>query len=381
LDALKVAKERQFKKLERDIYQELESLYKIWKDFKKAYDYLDKYTFIKDSLDNIDSERRFKVLQGDFDVEKKNRENEKLRKENFYRQRNTLIQAIIFIFIILFLLMITFINNYRSVKILKKKNIVIEHQGNAFEILNKQLSKQNQQLKLLDKEKDDAIKIVSHDLKAPFDKILGLLEVLRLEYKSLPEGMNDYFMKIKQVSEDATETIKRLLDIKAIQNNKILLNYERINCKDVLEAIVQSFYVLADKKNIQIHLVTSGDNFELYTDKYYFIRIFDNLLSNAIKFSNNDKKIQINIMKDRQQLVFKIQDEGQGIEEEDQKKLFQSFQRLSTRPTGGESSTGLGLSIVKQIVDKLGAKIWFESKIKVGTTFYVSFLINEKHLS
>ena len=107
------------------------------------------------------------------------------------------------------------------------------------------------------------------------------------------------------------------------------------------------------------------------SDRSYLIRVFENLLSNALKFSENGKHIFVSLHQIKDVIELKVRDEGPGISDEDQAKLYHKFQRLSARPTSGESSTGLGLWIVKTVVDKLGGQIECESKVGVGTTFTI----------
>jgi signal transduction histidine kinase len=101
--------------------------------------------------------------------------------------------------------------------------------------------------------------------------------------------------------------------------------------------------------------------------------VVENLIGNAIKYSPHEKTIWVSVSRyDKDKVRFSVKDEGQGLTEEDMKKLFGKFQRLSARPTGGESSTGLGLSIVKKLVEMHGGKIWAESEGRnKGATFTV----------
>ena len=97
----------------------------------------------------------------------------------------------------------------------------------------------------------------------------------------------------------------------------------------------------------------------------------DNLISNAIKFTPSGRRIYLDLANGGDGAVFSIRDEGPGISKEDQKKMFRKFQRLSAKPTGGESSTGLGLSIVKSLVERLDGQIDVESQLGKGTTFRI----------
>jgi signal transduction histidine kinase len=99
--------------------------------------------------------------------------------------------------------------------------------------------------------------------------------------------------------------------------------------------------------------------------------IFDNLISNAVKFSPRQSSIAITVSCQGEKALVTVKDQGPGLTPEDKKKLFGKFQRLSARPTGGESSTGLGLSIAEQLVRKAGGRIWAASETGQGSTFYV----------
>jgi len=100
-------------------------------------------------------------------------------------------------------------------------------------------------------------------------------------------------------------------------------------------------------------------------------RILDNLLTNAMKFSENGKTIHLNIWEENKKIYFSIKDEGPGISEEDQKKMFKKFQKLGAQPTAGESSTGLGLSIIKALVGKLSGQIEVKSQLGKGSEFII----------
>jgi signal transduction histidine kinase len=108
-------------------------------------------------------------------------------------------------------------------------------------------------------------------------------------------------------------------------------------------------------------------------DRSLIVQIIDNLLSNAIKFSNHNTKVHVTLKDENQTIRFEIDDEGPGITEEDKPQLFQKFQKLHARPTDGESSTGLGLSIVKKYVEAMKGKVWCESEFGKGAKFIVEF--------
>jgi signal transduction histidine kinase len=116
-----------------------------------------------------------------------------------------------------------------------------------------------------------------------------------------------------------------------------------------------------------------GDNIYLQTDQTLLTQIIDNILSNAIKFSPADKEIFIELMRRGDRIIIKVKDQGPGFTDRDKEKLFGKFAKLSARPTGGEHSTGLGLSIVKKLVEILGGSISVESEAGHGAEFILVF--------
>ena len=108
-------------------------------------------------------------------------------------------------------------------------------------------------------------------------------------------------------------------------------------------------------------------------DANYIDQVIENLLSNAIKFSPSNKNIYIHVSVTDTNALCEIRDEGPGLSEDDKKKLFSKYQKLSAKPTGNETSTGLGLSIVKKFVEAMNGEIWCESEIEKGASFFVKF--------
>ena len=148
--------------------------------------------------------------------------------------------------------------------------------------------------------------------------------------------------------------------------------------KQLLSEFFQGHVEAARKKEIDVQLHLPEQSIMAPIDVVYLGRIVDNLLSNAIKYTLRGKKVFMSLTGSDHDFSIKIRDQGQGFTEADQEKMFRKFQKLSAQPTAGESSTGLGLSIVKNLVDKMNGKISFESRKDIGSEFTVIFQRDRK---
>jgi signal transduction histidine kinase len=163
------------------------------------------------------------------------------------------------------------------------------------------------------------------------------------------------------------------LDINAIEQGQIQpLRTQPVDLAVFVPAALRTFNHEVTAKNMAIHFQNKAESSFVETDQDYLRRIIDNLVSNAIKFSFHNTNIYVKLAETPHQIKLSVKDEGPGITEDDQKKLFKKFQRLGARPTGGESSTGIGLSIVKVLVERLQGDIAVNSLVNKGTEFVVA---------
>lgn len=227
------------------------------------------------------------------------------------------------------------------------------------------------ELQILNSEKDEFLGIAAHDLKNPLGNIRGLAELL-LEHRSELDDadLNKILLSIINSSERMFSLIANLLDINAIERGGITLQLIRIAAKAPLTQIAEQYRQRAAAKSLRI-VVESYENHTVCADEQAFVQIMDNLVSNAVKYSPADKVIYIRSSQHQNICRIEVQDEGPGISAQDMEKLFGKFMRLSAQPTGGEHSTGLGLSIVKKLVELMNGIIWCESTPGNGATFIV----------
>jgi len=164
--------------------------------------------------------------------------------------------------------------------------------------------------------------------------------------------------------------IQDILEVNRIEHGQAIVTKETVNLTRMMDHINVNFGQLAGNKGIQLVIEASDTGIE--TDPVSLTRILENLISNAIKFSPFNKTVRLKVSSEADTIQFKVIDQGPGIPPHEQPKLFSKFQRLSNRPTNAENSTGLGLSIVKELTTQLGGEITFDSTVGKGTTFTVT---------
>ncbi|MCS7014122.1 MAG: two-component regulator propeller domain-containing protein [Chloroherpetonaceae bacterium] len=242
--------------------------------------------------------------------------------------------------------------------------------------------------------KTELLSVVAHDLKNPLQSILGLAMLIQ----ERTEPNSDIYLMVQTILNAADRILKSidgLLEAAALEEGKIELRKTLCDLSRLAEEVIAYNKVQAQSKNQNI--VFEGETgCTALVDPDRMREVLENLISNAIKYSPEGKTIWVCVKKigeeDAQTLqtakalmprsvLISVRDEGQGLSETDLQKLFGKFQRLSARPTGGESSTGLGLSIVKQLVEMHGGKVWAESEGKgKGSIFYINLPIAKESL-
>ncbi len=225
-------------------------------------------------------------------------------------------------------------------------------------------------LKKQNASKDKFISILSHDLKAPFTSILGFAEVLMLEEDLSAHEKREYLSYIHDSSQNQLQLINYLLDWSRLQTGRMKLEPRRLHAQSIVYNCVSSLTGNAIRKNLNIK-VNISDKLYVQADEKLLIQVITNLLSNAIKFSFPEKTIEIkaDIFND-EMIEFVIKDSGIGITEENKLKLFKIDKMFSTVGTSGEKGTGLGLTLVKEILEKHQGNIWFYSERDQGSEFH-----------
>ncbi len=278
-------------------------------------------------------------------------------------------QAIwIIVFVSLLASVVYMISAYR--KSMRQNKLILE-QSKEIQKQNLELENRNKLLQEFNIERQQIIGSVSHDLKGPFNRIFALIQLMSMSAENLNSEQKEYLGKIHQIVVDGLGMVRNLVDNRRLEDRGIDMRLEILNFSAVLSSLVKQYQSLAEKKNILINY-SAPPSLSIQADKLYITRIFENLLSNAVKFSPSKTIVFVVVSDLEEEVEISIQDQGPGINAEDQKKLYLKFERLTPRPTAGESSTGLGLSIIKTLIEKMQGRIRYEERAGMGATFVVN---------
>jgi signal transduction histidine kinase len=237
-----------------------------------------------------------------------------------------------------------------------------------------ELEKTNQALIKLNQDKNEFLGIAAHDLKNPLSAIQGYAEMIIEDCDDMPKSeIIDVSRLILNSSRQMFELVRNLLDVNAIESGKINAEPSCVDILSTVQTLVDSYSERAKTKNISLQLHQKNNPYYALVDKNALHQILDNLISNAVKYSPYGKHVNIRMRQFEKTVGCEIQDEGQGLSETDQKKLFGKFTRLTPEPTGKEDSTGLGLFIVKKLVEAMNGNVWCESELGKGTSFFLEF--------
>jgi signal transduction histidine kinase len=231
-----------------------------------------------------------------------------------------------------------------------------------------------QELSRLNEEKNEFMGIAAHDLRNPLGAIIGYSELVVEDARSLKhDDLEDNGRRIVEAASRMVEMVQNLLDANRIERGEMKLNLAPTDLCPVLNEVIETQRPPATAKQQTIHLEIESSPVVVPVDPSVAVQVLENLVSNAVKYSPPSKDIFVRLKKQPNVARIEVQDQGPGLSAEDQKKLFGKFARLSAKPTGGEHSTGLGLSIVKKMVEAMNGKVWCESELGQGATFIVEF--------
>jgi PAS domain S-box-containing protein len=233
-----------------------------------------------------------------------------------------------------------------------------------------ELKKSTQNLIKLNETKDRFISIISHDLRTPFSSILGFTDLLANDEELTEDERKQYVKYIQESSRSMLALVNSLLDWTRLQTGRIKFEPQKIDVSKIVTDSINALSGTAIQKGIEIHTFINQSLY-LFVDKSLILQAFNNLISNAIKFTNKGGSISIlsEAVINSRFVKFTVKDTGIGIKEDDLAKLFSVDAKFTSEGTAGEKGSGLGLSLVKEIIEKHGGTISVESEYEKGTEF------------
>jgi signal transduction histidine kinase len=255
-----------------------------------------------------------------------------------------------------------------------------DHLYNDFSRLNnelanaqRELAKKNAELARLNQQKNQFLGIASHDLRNPLEVILSYSKFLLEDAsEALNEEQIEFINIIRSSSSFMLDLVNDFLDYSKIEAGRLELELAPVDLLKLIKDNIKRNRVLAERKKIQIVFETKIETSVMILDESKIEQVLNNLIGNAVKFSPPGDIIRICVFLRESETVISVQDNGLGILADEAEKLFDPFEKGTTKSTAGEKSTGLGLAIVKRIVEGHGGKISVESEAGKGAAFYVS---------
>lgn len=239
--------------------------------------------------------------------------------------------------------------------------------------LTRQLHQANAELRELNELKNRFLGMAAHDLRKPVGVIMTYSEfVLDEAGPQLAPEHREFLRTCLNAATGMRRVIDEFLDLSVIESGKLRLNLAPASAQGIVAEVLPMVRHLAEKKQISLLVEPADDARRLPVDAAKLQQVLQNLLGNAIEHSEPGRRVWLTARWEDRQLVFAVRDEGAGLAPEDQARLFAAYGRAGTKKTGGERSTGLGLSIARLIVEAHGGRLWVESTPGHGATFLFS---------
>ena len=259
------------------------------------------------------------------------------------------------------------LSNVFKIQLKALKDGIIE-KNNAY----KTIKEQNEKILEADKIKNEFLANISHELRTPLNSIIGFADILSTQlYGNLNPKQEEYINDIKVSGTHLLGMINEILDMSKIEANAMKIVKSRFWISRAINEASNILMPLANKKGVKIEVKLS-DDFEVFADYQKIQQILYNLTSNAIKFSPDNDIVEINVYADDECFTIEVHDNGIGIDPKYHGKIFAKFVQLDSAYTKKESSTGLGLTITKELVELHEGKISLISEVNNGSTFIVT---------
>jgi len=243
---------------------------------------------------------------------------------------------------------------------------------------NKLVEKQNEELIILNENKNKFLGMAAHDIRNPLVVIQQYAKMILEDSKELGADITKYAKTINVTSNFIHDMVEELLDVAKIESGEFKVKKESVNIHDIIQDSVKMNSIFSSRKKIEILTEVASDLSMVCLDRNKINQVLNNLISNAIKYSESNTKIIIKVYKIDDHFKVDVIDHGKGIREDELDNLFKAFKTTSTVGTAGEKSTGLGLLIVKKIVEAHGGEMCVVSELNSGSVFSFVLPLDEE---
>lgn len=254
--------------------------------------------------------------------------------------------------------------NYENEVLMLLRDITLQKEAEA------QLRKVTEDLKQANASKDKFFSIIAHDLRTPLIGLIGYAEILSEDIDELETSeIKEYASNIVDISRQTIKLLSNLLEWSRLQTGKIQYNPADVKIHSLVNNIFQLLKSNAQHKEIEL-INSTDENHIAFADENMIYSVLNNLTSNAIKFTRVGGRIEVSSEIKGEEIVVTVKDNGVGIDEENLKNLFELDKSFTTPGTQNEKGSGLGIILCRDFIKKHGGKIWVESKVGEGTSFY-----------
>lgn len=352
-----------------EIYKFLMKNYMEMGKFKEALNYYEQYETVKDSLYNVKKANELNDIQTRYETQQKEIENLQLKNQNKLQETVIFRQKIIVVITVLLVIISSLLIITLIIARKKKRN-----QITILNAKNKLIQEKSMELKASNDMKNKLFSIIAHDLRSPFNSLLGFSGLLMQEVENKNYSQIDYYAKhLSLVANNMFELVDNLLNWTRAQQDKIKPVLKITSLYELVLQIISLTGPRSSEKNIEMR-VEVPENTMAYIDPNMVMLILRNLISNAIKFTPKGGIISVGCKEENEELVVFVKDNGCGLTPDNLRAILSSADGFSTMGTEGESGSGLGLELVKDFVQQMHSKLWAESTLNEGTTFYFKVL-------
>jgi signal transduction histidine kinase len=347
------------------VYGNLTVYYEELKDYKNAYYYYDKFNILNDSLSGEKKSKMIRQIQARFQLKKNTRELEELKQNNQTQIKAIETAKLIQVYLVIITLLVILFMSATFYLLVKEKRLARE------------LQVKTDQLKELNLSKDKFFSIIAHDLKNPFNVLVGYTSILKTELDAFSkEELLQIISDLNQSAENGFDLLQNLLVWSRTQTNQIHTLKTQFGLLEAIEQVKALVDLNLISKQQQLS-ITIDSEINVFADKDMISTVLRNLIFNAIKFSPKNSKIEVISKQEGDYAQVQIVDYGIGIAPELIGDLFEIGKNTTGFGTEGESGTGLGLAICREFVEKNGGKIWAESQLGEGSVFYFTIPIQK----